>query len=356
MKQNVYKSYVIVRTNKGVVTFVNLDAYTAALTAGNILNKLDPATKPNGYYILKNNVTADLQARTRGNFSTGEYFSGTFDGRGNKLSATVSGYGIFGMIAGGALIENTSIELTFGNYTTTPLAHTSFSNLAQYCSGLAGNDDASVENQNIATRDTLKNLYITTTNYKDNCFVLMAVKPYFLKMEDVYIKLSGVAGSYSYTNAKTQRGVLFGADRNGSGRSNSDTAMSEIATGRLIKNVYVVTTKFMALSAALDQVEGTDRWTVWYADNDVLAGKLGTVGRRGNAVKGSTMYLQIYNNNSNTSKDNLFGTGYESSKANPKFSDNPFTCANPYIERYDTRPLTLTKVGNWSTLTGAWQA
>ena len=60
---------ITIRTNKGLVTFTNIDGYTAVLTNENIFSKLDPATSPRGYYILKSNVTADFQSRAQGSYT-----------------------------------------------------------------------------------------------------------------------------------------------------------------------------------------------------------------------------------------------------------------------------------------------
>lgn len=348
---------ITIRTNKGLVTFTNLDAYTTVLTAENVVAKLNPETSPNGYYILKSNVTADFQSQSKG--SAGAYFSGTFDGRGYVLNATVSGAGVFGAIGNGGIVKNTHFNFTFGT-PASALNHGAYTNVTNYCSGLSANDDQVLEGYTSVRHDvTLQNLYITTTNYKTNSFVLMAVKPFFLKMTDVYVELGGVPSDYAFTNAREQHGVLFGADRNGAGRANSDSAMSEIASGKLTRNVYAVTKKFMALSAVRDQQNGA-RYSVWYARNDIEDGKLGTVGHRSNSVEGATSYLQIYNNNGeNTQYDALFGTGYEKD-ADTKYAANPFTCMNTYIYRYDTLAElraahgSLTQIGDWS-LEGVWQ-
>lgn len=322
---------------KGALRFTNVDAYTLVLTESNIVNVLAPANVPKGYYVLKGDVTADFTGRRNGN--SADCFLGTFDGRGYTLNATVAGYGVFGSLGNGAVIKNTRFNFTFGG-TAATLSQWGISIPEAYC-GIAANNDNHLEGYATVKGEYhvyFDNLYITTTNYKKNSFAIMGVKPFFLHMNEVLVNLAGLTEDYEYTDATTDYSALFGADRAGCMTGYADSALGSIKNGKLIKNVYVITKKFMPVSA-FESVTVTDQGTtrrtfVWYAGNDVK--KLGKTGEL------STLRLTSLNG-SDTTYDKLFGS---------VFGERSLTTYNPFVLRYDTvdelKATGISRVGGWT--------
>ena len=320
----------VVQSAKGAFRFTNVDAYTAVLTEDNILNTLAPANAPSGYYIMKNDVTADFTSRKNGNWSS--CFVGTFDGRGHTLNATVGGYGVFGSLGNGSVVKNTRFNFTFGGNGAT-LNQWDISIPDAYC-GLAANNDNLIEGYATDKGEyhvTLDNLRIVTTNYKLNSYAIMGVKPYFLHMNNILVELDGLADDYEYTDVSVGTSALFGADRTGCMTGYADSALSGIKNGTLVKNVYFVTKKFMPL--AVFTTTSSKRTFVWYANNDLK--KLGRAAetsllRLTSASAATSAYAKYFGS--------IWGT-------------KSLTTYNPFIQRYDTaedlKASGISKVGTW---------
>lgn len=321
----------VVQSAKGAFRFTNIDAYTAVLTEDNIVNTLAPANVPSGYYILKNDVTADFTGRKNGNWSS--CFVGTFDGRGYTLNATVGGYGVFGSIGNGAILKNTFFKFTFGGNGAT-LNQWDISVPDAYC-GLAANNDNMLEGYATNKGEyhvTFDNLRIATTNYKPNSFAIMGVKPYFLHMNNVLVEFNGLSDDYNFTDVSTGSSALFGVDRTSCMTGYADSALNGIKSGNLVTNVYLVTKKFMPL--AVFTTTSSKRTFVWYAQNDVK--KLGRAAetsplRLTSAAAAGSAYAKYFGS--------IWGT-------------KSLTTYNPYILRYNTaedlRASGISKVGVWA--------
>ena len=320
----------VVQSAKGAYRFVNVDAYTDVLSESNIVDMLAPAKVPAGYYIMKNDVTADFTGRRNGN--SADCFVGTFDGRGYTLNATVGGYGVFGSLGNGAVVKNTHFSFTFGGSGAT-LTQWDISVPDAYC-GLAANNDNMLEGYATTKGEyhvTFNNLRITTTNYKPNSFAIMGVKPFFLHMKDVLVELNGLDDGYSFTDASADSSALFAVDRTGCMTGYADSALNGIKSGNLVTNVYFVTKTFMPLASFV--TTSSKRNFVWYAGNDVK--------KLGRAAEQSPLRLTSASA-AGSAKAKLFGSIWGTKSC---------TTYNPYILRYDTaadlKESGVTKVGSW---------
>ena len=222
-----------VYTTFGAYRFTNIFAYTTKLTQKNFASTLSLAgrkTPISGYYYLSEDVTVDMTSQASGN--TEVYFEGVFDGANHKVTATVGKAGVFGHLGGKASIRNTHFHFTFGT--------------TGYVAGLAENAQISTMETKTAKDDSLRmyislqNLYVTSTNYTETSYSLMAEMPYFLSMKDVYVNID--VGTET-SGAGNDRGALFRMDR---------SLYNSLPAGeyreKAFNNVYVVTGKFIQMA------------------------------------------------------------------------------------------------------------
>lgn len=316
-------------TTKGGYRFNNVFAYTRKVTSANFVNTFSLVyNKPiDGYYVLGENVTginsSSYQTMPGG---AATYFKGVLDGQGYTVSATVSANGLFGALAGDAVIKNTKFVLTFPD--------------GEAC-GFAKNQGTF--NQNNADKlssVTLENLYIETTNYYAGSTVIMDQKPDKLHMYDVYVRINGNAKLGEYTEASSLRRALFRHDQ-----SINDGAYD--CFNGYVRRVYAVTETFIPIANGLN-------WKGWnfisYAKND--QDKLGNF-VRGNSSSGAFNYFKIRNaNEEGSAESKLFGYDGGGNDFHTYVYGSHFNFKDGGIERYDTvdelKASGVITVGTWT--------
>ena len=316
-------------TTKGGYRFNNVFAYTRKVTSANFVNTFSLVyDKPiDGYYILGEDITGI----NSGSYQTmpgggNTYFKGVLDGRGYTVNATVSANGLFGALAGDAVIKNAKFVLTFPD--------------GEAC-GFAKNQGTF--NQNNADKlssVTLKNLYIETTNYYAKSTVIMDQKPDKLHMFDVYVKINGNAALGEYTEASSLRRALFRHDQS------MNDGQYECFNG-YVKRVYVVTETFIPIA---NGVNWQNKNFITYAKND--QDKLGLFTRE-NQNNGAFNYFKIRNaNEEGSAESKLFGYDNGQKEYFTYIYGAHFNHKDGGIERYDTveelKATGVTTVGTWT--------
>lgn len=306
----------LIHTNKGGYLFTNLYAYDKVITAKNFSQTFEMsarATPLTGYYVLENDIALGEFAQSEGNAA--KCFSGVFDGRGHKLSATVGQFGLFGQLGNNSAIKNTHFEFTFPEGKT--------------ACGLASN--SSVFNDK-SVYTTFENLYVTTTNYTPTSYALTYFKVAHTIMKDVYVNLTGVG---EYTCREDGYAALF----------NYDPTLNNGVTGFFegeIQNVYAVTGRFIAMANGITPWN-TSASFVTYAKNDLeLLGVVNHV----DPSKDKAHYCQISSGNVATAPEAKY------------FATNSYIYAaktsviNGGVVRYDTveqlTSLGITQIGTWT--------
>ena len=311
-----------VKTTKGGYLFKNVYAYTRKITSANFSATFNLKNDVilDGYYVLAEDVTGvNAASQLAGSKTT--YFKGVLDGCGHTITATAGPNGLFGALAGGAVIKNAKFVLTFPEGKT--------------C-GFAKNNDTfnqnDAENHSFAT---LENLSVVTTNYYAESTVMMDQKPDKLHMTDVYVKINGNAALGEYTEAASLRRALFYHDQ-----SLNDGVYDQFTGGMI--SVYVVTETFIPIANGLN-------WKVinfiTYAYND--AEKLGSFTRE-NTSNGAFNYNKIFDANDEGSPESkLFSAG----KLTYLYGAH-FNYKNGGIARFDTVKELIesgvTQVGSWT--------
>ena len=309
----------LINTDKGGYLFTNLYAYDKVITADNFAETFtlsSSQTAPiTGYYVLNDDVALGEFAQTSVGNNTKKCFGGVFDGRGNKLSATVGEYGLFGWLGNNSVIKNTHFEFTF------PAE-------GKAC-GLANNSGTFGD---ISVYVTLENLYVTTTNYTPTSYSLMYFKVAHTIMKDVYVNLTGVG---EYKGIADGYAALFNYD------PSINNGVTSAFDGE-IQNVYAVTGNFIAMA------NGITPWNtavtfVTYAKNDL--DKLGIV-RHVNNSKDVAHYCQISSGNLSTSPEVAYFGSYSYIYAAKT------SIINGGVARYDTvaqlKSAGVTQIGTWT--------
>lgn len=272
-----------IQTTMGGYLFQNVFAYTRALTAENMLATLQLSSGKivDGYYILDEDITTvvDMTAQKESFYqrggTTNTYFSGTLDGQGHTLAFKAGLNGLLGGFGDGAIVKDIRLDITFD--TTLPSS----------C-GLARNAATWVQTKWTAT---LKNLYITTTNYSEHSYALMDMRFLHTVMKDIYVEINGDVGDYS--KAGEGGAALFKLDA-----SSTNGECGTFAGGFI--NVRVVTPKFMPMA----NTTWMTSTYVTYARNDERY--FGAY--YNDSVPANTAYCKIYANTKlEGAKPELFG-------------------------------------------------
>jgi len=322
-------SGVEILTTNGGYRFNNVFAYTRKVTSANFVNTFSLVyNKPtDGYYILGENITGinsgDYQTMPGG---AATYFKGVLDGQGYTVTATVSANGLFGALAGDAVIKNAKFVLTFPD--------------GEACGFAKNQGTFNKSDADKLSSVTLENLYIETTNYYAKSTVIMDQKPDKLHMYDVYVKINGNAELGKYTEASSLRHGLFRHDQ-----SINDGDYDCFNGG--VRRVYAVTGTFIPIANGLN-------WTGWnfitYAKND--QDKLGNF-IRGNTSSGAFNYFKIRNaNEEGSAESKLFGYDGGGNNFHTYVYGAHFNYKDGGIERYDTveelKATGVTTVGTWT--------
>ena len=316
-------------TTKGGYRFNNVFAYTRKITSANFVNTFALVyNKPtDGYYILGENITGinsgSYQTMPGGSAT---YFKGVLDGRGYTVNATVSANGLFGALAGDAVIKNTKFVLTFPE--------------GEAC-GFAKNQGTfnQINVEKLSTV-TLENLYVETTNYYAKSTVLMDQKPDNLRMFDVYVKINGNAALGEYTEASSLRRAFFRHDQS------INDGQYECFNGN-VRRVYAVTETFIPIANGLNWA---GKNFITYAKND--ESKLGLFTRE-NQSSGAFNYFKIRNaNEEGSAESKLFGYDDGQKGYHTYVYGSHFNYKDGGIERYDTveelKATGITTVGTWT--------
>ena len=316
-------------TTKGGYRFNNVFAYTRKITSANFVNTFTLVyNKPtDGYYILGENITGinsgSYQTMPGGSAT---YFKGVLDGRGYTVNATVSANGLFGALAGDAVIKNTKFVLTFPE--------------GEAC-GFAKNQGTfnQINAEKLSTV-TLENLYVETTNYYAKSTVLMDQKPDNLRMFDVYVKINGNAALGEYTEASSLRRAFFRHDQS------INDGQYECFNGN-VRRVYAVTETFIPIANGLNWA---GKNFITYAKND--ESKLGLFTRE-NQSSGAFNYFKIRNaNEEGSAESKLFGYDDGQKGYHTYVYGSHFNYKDGGIERYDTveelKATGITTVGTWT--------
>lgn len=318
-----------IQTTNGGYRFNNVFAYTRKITSANFVKTFGLVyNQPtDGYYILGEDITginaASYQTMPGG---ANTYFKGVLDGQGHTVTATVGANGLFGALAGDAVIKNTKFVLTFTE--------------GGAC-GFAKNQGTF--NQNNAEKlssVSLENLYVETTNYYADSSVFMDQKPDKLHMYDVYVKINGNAALGEYTEASSLRRAFFRVDQ-----SINDGA-TDCFYGH-IRKVYAVTETFIPIANGLN---GQNKNFVSYAKNDEE--KLGSFTRE-NQNSGVANYFKIRNANAEGSAESsLFGYDDGQKEFHTYIYGSHSNYKGGGIKRYDTvdelKATGVTTVGTWT--------
>ena len=310
---------VIVRTDKGGYRFTDIFAYDKEITSANFAETFTlkgPRTEPiKGYFVLNADTTVGALSHESSNCTTAMNFSGTFDGRGHKLSATVGSDGLFGGLGNGAKIKDTHVEFTFPE---TGLA-------CGFAYNRVGWNDTNVY-------VTFENLYITTTNYTPTATVLTYFKVVHTIMKDLYINITGIG---EYTSVTDEYAALFKYD------PSFNNGNSECFNGEF-QNVRVVTGTFVPMANGITPWNVATRF-VTYAQND--ESYLGKVSHENTSIS-HKLYCFISNGNSMASpQSQFFGTNNYMYAANPSIE-------NGGVFRYNTvselKNVGIKTVGAWT--------
>ena len=317
-------------TDKGGYRFNNVFAYTRKVTSANFVNTFGLVEgKPiDGYYILGENITGINSGSYQtmpGSATT--YFKGVLDGQGYTVTATVSANGLFGALAGDAVIKNTKFVLTFPE--------------GEAC-GFAKNQGTfnQVNTAEKLSTVTLENLYIETTNYYAGSTVIMDQKPDNLRMYDVYVKINGNAALGEYTEASSLRRAFFRHDQS------INDGQYECFNGN-VRRVYAVTETFIPIANGLNWA---GKNFITYAKND--ESKLGLFTRE-NQNNGAFNYFKIRNaNEEGSAQSKLFGYDDGQKSYYTYVYGSHFNYKDGGIERYDTveelKATGVTIVGTWT--------
>ena len=316
-------------TTKGGYRFNNVFAYTRKITSANFVNTFSLVyNKPtDGYYILGENITGinsgSYQTMAGGSAT---YFKGVLDGRGYTVNATVSANGLFGALAGDAVIKNTKFVLTFPE--------------GEACGFAKNNGTFNQKNAEKLSTVTLENLYVETTNYYAKSTVLMDQKPDNLRMSDVYVKINGNAALGEYTEASSLRRAFFRHDQS------INDGQYECFNGN-VRRVYAVTETFIPIANGLNWA---GKNFITYAKND--ESKLGLFTRE-NQSNGAFNYFKIRNaNEEGSAESKLFGYDDGQKGYHTYVYGSHFNYKDGGIERYDTveelKATGITTVGTWT--------
>lgn len=311
-----------VKTTKGGYVFKNVYAYTRKITSANFSATFNLKNDVilDGYYVLTEDVTG-VNAASQLSGSKTTYFKGVLDGCGHTITATAGPNGLFGALAGGAVIKNAKFVLTFPEGRACGFAKNN---------GTFNQNDA--ENHSLAT---LENLSIVTTNYYAESTVIMDQKPDKLHMTDVYVKINGNAALGEYTEATSLRRALFFHDQ-----ALNDGVYDQFNGGTI--RVYVVTETFIPIANGLNW-KGINFVTYAYNDTE----KLGSFTRE-NTSNGAFNYNKIFNANDETdAKSKFFSAG----KYTYLYGAH-FNYKDGGIARFDTVNELIesgvTQVGSWT--------
>lgn len=319
-----------VQTTKGGYRFTDVFAYTRKITSVREFQNtfsLKYNQPIDGYYILGNDVDSINSSswQTMGG-GAATYFKGTLDGMGHTVTATVGKNGLFGALAGGAVIKNAKFVLTFTE--------------GEAC-GLAYNNATFNKSDNNLSLATLENLSVVTTNYYAGSSAVMALKPDRLHMNKVYVRINGNAELGAYTEASSLRRALFSLDQ-----SINDGAKDQFKGD--VKDVYVVTGTFIPIANGA-QWWGNKYNLVSYAYNDL--DKLGSFTHNDNRPT-EINYCKIKSGNAaGSAESKLFGTEVSDNEYYTYYYGAHPDYANGGIARFDTvaelKATGVTQVGDW---------
>lgn len=316
-------------TTKGGYRFNNVFAYTRKVTSANFVKTFSLVyNKPiDGYYVLGENITG-INSGSYQTMPGGQntYFKGVLDGQGYTVNATVSANGLFGALAGDAVIKNTKFVLTFPE--------------GEACGFAKNNGTFNQSNAEKLSSVTLEKLYIETTNYYAKSTVIMDQKPDKLHMFDVYVKINGNAALGAYTEASSLRRALFRHDQ-----SINDGAYD--CFNGYVRRVYVVTETFIPIANGLNYA---NKNFITYAKND--ESKLGLFTRE-NQNNGAFNYFKIRNaNEEGSAESKLFGYDDGQKGYHTYVYGSHFNYKDGGIERYDTveelKAKGISTVGPWT--------
>ena len=309
---------IIVHTDKGGYRFTELFAYDKEITSANFAETFTlkgPRTEPiKGYFVLNADATVGALAHAESNCTTAMNFSGTFDGRGHKLSATVGSDGLFGGLGNGAVIKNAHVEFTFPET----------GEACGFAYNRVGWNDTNVY-------VTFENLYITTTNYTPTANTLMHFKIVHTIMKDLYINITGIQ---SYTSVEDNYAALFNYD------PSFNNGYTDCYSGEF-QNVQVVTGTFVAMSNGVTPWNIATRFVVYAANDESYLGKV-----THQAVIANKYYCFISNGNSMSSaQSKFFATNNYMYAAMPSIE-------NGGVSRYNTvaelKNAGIKTVGTWT--------
>ena len=317
---------VTVHTDKGGYRFTDIFAYDKEITSENFAETFTlkgSREKPiEGYFVLNADATVGALAHEENNCLTAMNFSGTFDGRGHKLSATVGLNGLFGALGNGAVIKNAHVEFTFPE---TGVA-------CGFAYNKVGWNAKDANNNVVDLYVTFENLYITTTNYTPTAIVLTYFKAVHTVMKDLYINITGIG---EYTSVTDEYAALFKYD------PSFNNGHSECYNGEF-QNVQVVTGKFVPMANGITPWNTATRFVSYAQNDESYLGKITHV----NSSISHKLYCFINNDNSvDSAETKLFGTNNYMYAANPSI-------ANGGVSRYNTvselKNAGIKTVGTWT--------
>ena len=317
-----------VQTTKGGYRFTDVFAYTRKITSAREFRNtfgLKYNQPIDGYYILGNDVDGINSSWQTMGGGAATYFKGTLDGMGHTVTATVGKNGLFGALAGGAVIKNAKFVFTFPE--------------GEAC-GLAYNNTTFNKSDDNLSLATLENLSVVTTNYYAESSALMNLKPDRLHMNKVYVKINGNAELGAYTEASSLRRALFRLDQ-----SINDGAKDQFKGD--VKDVYVVTGTFIPIANGLNWNATRDMVTYAYNDLD----KLGSFTHNDNRPT-EINYCKIKSGNAaGSAESKLFGTEVSDNEYYTYYYGAHPDYANGGIARFDTvaelKATGVTQVGDW---------
>lgn len=317
-----------VQTTKGGYRFTDVFAYTRKITSAREFRNtfgLKYNQPIDGYYILGNDVDGINSSWQTMGGGAATYFKGTLDGMGHTVTATVGKNGLFGALAGGAVIKNAKFVLTFPE--------------GEAC-GFAYNNTTFNKSDDNLSLATLENLSVVTTNYYAESSALMNLKPDRLHMNKVYVRINGNAELGAYTEASSLRRALFRLDQ-----SINDGAKDQFKGD--VKDVYVVTGTFIPIANGLNWNATRDMVTYAYNDLD----KLGSFTHNDNRPT-EINYCKIKSGNAaGSAESKLFGTEVSDNEYYTYYYGAHPDYANGGIARFDTvaelKATGVTQVGDW---------
>lgn len=317
-----------VQTTKGGYRFTDVFAYTRKITSAREFRNtfgLKYNQPIDGYYILGNDVDGINSSWQTMGGGAATYFKGTLDGMGHTVTATVGKNGLFGALAGGAVIKNAKFVLTFPE--------------GEAC-GFAYNNTTFNKSDDNLSLATLENLSVVTTNYYAESSALMNLKPDRLHMNKVYVRINGNAELGAYTEASSLRRALFRLDQ-----SINDGAKDQFKGD--VKDVYVVTGTFIPIANGLNWNATRDMVTYAYNDLD----KLGSFTHNDNRPT-EINYCKIKSGNAaGSAESKLFGSEVSDNEYYTYYYGAHPDYANGGIARFDTvaelKAAGVTQVGDW---------